>query len=75
MISFLECVFKKTMARQWWQARNAGVRYGIARVKALIYAEIKVLKVKSDDDGTRQRINELMFILAQIKKVEDYENK
>lgn len=75
MINFLERVFKKSMATYWWQARRTGKRYALNSVKALIYAEIKVLNKNASDNGTRQRINELMFILTQIKKVEGNEYK
>jgi hypothetical protein len=75
MINFLERVFKKSMSTYWWQARRTGKRYAINSIKALIYAEIKVLTRNAKDDGTRQRINELMFILTQIKKVEGHDYK
>ena len=75
MINFLERVFKKTMATYWWQARRTGKSYAINSIKALIYSEIKVLNKNSKDDGTKQRINELMFILTQIKKVEGHDYK
>lgn len=75
MINFLERVFKKSMSTYWWQARRTGKRYAINSIKALIYAEIKVLSKNAKDDGTRQRINELMFILTQIKKVEGHDYK
>jgi hypothetical protein len=75
MINFLERVFKKSMSTYWWQARRTGKRYAINSIKALIYAEIKVLTKNAKDDGTRQRINELMFILTQIKKVEGHDYK
>lgn len=75
MINFLERVFKKSMATYWWQARRTGKRYALNSVKALIYAEIKVLNKNASDNGTRQRINELMFILTQIKKVEGNDYK
>lgn len=73
MINVLERLFKKTMSAYWWQARRTGKRYAINSIKALIYAEIKVLSKNVKDDGTRQRINELQFILTQIKKVEAHD--
>jgi hypothetical protein len=73
MINVLERLFKKTMSAYWWQARRTGKRYAINSIKALIYAEIKVLSKNVKDDGTKQRINELMFILTQIKKVEGHD--
>jgi hypothetical protein len=75
MINFLERVFKKTMSAYWWQARRTGKRYALNSVKALIYAEIRVLNKNASDDGTKQRINELLFILGQIKKVEGNDYK
>jgi len=75
MINLLERVFRRTMARYWWQARNAGVRYGIARVQALIHAEIKSITKHGESQGTDIRVSELQYILVQIQKVLDYENK
>jgi len=75
MINFLERAFKKTMATYWWQARATGKRYALNSVKALIHAEIKVLNKNATDNATKQRINELLFILSQIRRVEDNEYK
>jgi hypothetical protein len=75
MINFLERIFKKTMATYWWQARRTGKRYALNSVKALIHTEIRVLNRNATDDGTKQRINELLFILSQIKKVENHDYK
>jgi hypothetical protein len=75
MINFLERVFKKTMRTYWWEARRTGKRYALDSVKALIYAEIRVLNKNATDNATKQRINELLFILTQIKKVENNEHR
>jgi hypothetical protein len=75
MIDLLERVFRRTMARYWWQARNTGVRYGIARVQAVIHAEIKSLSKREKTTATDLRINELDYVLYQIDKVIDHENK
>lgn len=75
IINWLERIFRRTMRKYWWNARTTGVRFGVLSVQALIHAEIKVLSKGKQDDGTRQRINELMFILAQTKKIAQWREK
>lgn len=82
MINLLERLFRRTMARYWWQARNTGVRYGIARVQAIIHSEIKSLRkhdqASKSDTATHAiglRINELDYLLYQIEKVVEHENR
>lgn len=75
MINLLERLFRRTMARYWWQARNTGVNYGIARVQALIHAEIKSLRKHEKTTATDLRINELDYVLYRIEKVVEHENK
>lgn len=67
MIEFLERIFPKTMRRYWYGARDTGYRHGMNTVTAFIHAEIKVLS-KTDNRESRNRINELMYVLAKIKQ-------
>ena len=57
------------MRSYWYGARRTGRTAGINEVKALIHAEIKILEKARDDRDAKQRILELCFILAQIKKL------
>jgi len=75
MINLLERLFRRTMAKYWWQARNTGVNYGIARVQAVIHAEIKSLQKHEETTAIGLRINELDYILWQIQKVVEHENR
>jgi hypothetical protein len=68
MIRFLETLFPKTMRNFWFQARRTGRIAGINEVIALIYAEIGVLSKSKSDPKTKERISELVFILASLKK-------
>jgi len=70
MIRFLEILFPKTMRKFWFQARRTGRVAGINEAIALIYAELGVLSAsKSKSDvKTQERISELVFILASLKK-------
>jgi hypothetical protein len=70
MIRLLETLFPKTMRKFWFQARKTGRTAGINEAIALIYAEIRVLSAsKSKSDvKTQERISELVFILASLKK-------
>ena len=69
MIEVLEFLFRNTMRTYWYSARYTGRSAGINEVRALIHAEIKVLQANKDDKATQQRIAELVFILAQTKKL------
>jgi hypothetical protein len=69
MIRLFETLFSKTMRSYWYGARRTGRTAGINEVKALIHAEIKILEKARDDRDAKQRILELCFILAQIKKL------
>jgi len=70
MIRVLEILFPKTMRNFWFQARRTGRVAGINEAIALIYAELGVLSAsKSKSDvKTQERISELVFILASLKK-------
>ena len=75
MISFLEKMFSRTMRTYWYSARYTGRQAGINEVRALIHSEIRVLTVQNKkvmDKDTVQRISELHFILAQMKKLTAY---
>jgi hypothetical protein len=75
MIEFLEFVFRKTMRTYWYSARFTGRSAGINEMRALIHSEIKMLtknNVKMHDRDTAQRINELLYILSESKKLTNY---
>jgi len=75
MIEFLEFVFRKTMRTYWYSARFTGRSAGINEMRSLIHAEIKKLQQASSkptDKATTQRILELLFILAESKKLTSY---
>lgn len=75
MIEFLEFVFRKTMRTYWYSARFTGRSAGIHEMRALIHAEIKKLQqanVKPKDKATVERINELLFILSESRKLTNY---
>jgi hypothetical protein len=57
------------MRQFWFQARRTGRVAGINEAIALIYAELGVLSASSKSDvKTQERISELVFILASLKK-------
>ena len=75
MIEFLEFVFRRTMRTYWYSARYTGRSAGINEVRALIYAEIKVLQSPNDKPRSKaeiERINELLFILSQMSELTSY---
>lgn len=75
MIEFLEFLFRKTMRTYWYSARYTGRSAGINEMRALIYAEIKKLQKASSkpaNKATTERILELLFILAESKKLTSY---
>jgi len=75
MIEFLEFVFRKTMRTYWYSARYTGRSSGINEMRALIHAEIKKLQTPPDQRITRaqvERINELLFILSESRKLTNY---
>ena len=75
MIEFLEFVFRKTMRTYWYSARYTGRSAGINEMRMLIYAEIKKLQRASSkpmNKATAERINELLFILSESKKLTIY---
>ena len=69
MVDFLEKLFPKTMRKYWYGARRTGRNAGISEAIALIYAEVKVLSVTKDQPKTQERLSELHFILASLKKL------
>jgi len=75
MIEFLEFVFRKTMRTYWYSARFTGRSSGINEMRSLIHAEIKKLQNASSkpmNKATTERINELLFILSESKKLTNY---
>jgi len=75
MIEFLEFVFRKTMRTYWYSARYTGRSAGVNEMRALIHAEIKKLQhgsTKPMNRATTERINELLFILSESKKLTNY---
>ena len=75
MIEFLEFVFRKTMRTYWYSARFTGRSSGINEMRSLIHAEIKKLQKASSkpmNKATTERINELLFILSESKKLTNY---
>ena len=75
MIEFLEFVFRKTMRTYWYSARFTGRSSGINEMRSLIHAEIKKLQKASSkpmNKATSERINELLFILSESKKLTNY---
>ena len=75
MIEFLEFVFRKTMRTYWYSARFTGRSSGINEMRSLIHAEIKKLQKASSkpmNKATVERINELLFILSESKKLTNY---
>ena len=75
MIEFLEFVFRKTMRTYWYSARLTGRSAGVNEFRALIHAEIKKLQhgsTKPLNRATTERINELLFILSESKKLTNY---
>jgi hypothetical protein len=75
MIEFLEFVFRKTMRTYWYSARFTGRSSGINEMRSLIHAEIKKLQhgsTKPMNKATTERINELLFILSESRKLTNY---
>jgi len=75
MIEFLEFVFRKTMRTYWYSARFTGRSSGINEMRSLIHAEIKKLQTPNDKPRTKaevERINELLFILSESRKLTNY---
>lgn len=75
MIEFLEFVFRKTMRTYWYSARYTGRSAGVNEMRALIHAEIKKLQhasTKPMNRATTERINELLYILSESKKLTNY---
>jgi hypothetical protein len=75
MIEFLEFVFRKTMRTYWYSARYTGRNSGINEFRALIHAEIKKLQSPNDKPRSKaeiERINELLFILSESRKLTNY---
>jgi hypothetical protein len=75
MIEFLEFVFRKTMRTYWYSARYTGRSSGINEMRALIHAEIKKLQTPNGKPRSKaevERINELLFILSESKKLTNY---
>ena len=77
MISFLEFMFRRTMRTYWYSARFTGRSAGINEMRSLIHAEIKKLQSPNDKPRSKaeiERINELLFILSESRKLTNYVN-
>lgn len=69
MVHFLEKWFPKTMRNYWYSARRTGRVGGINEAIAIIYSELKVLSVTKSNPKSQERMSELVFILANLKKL------
>jgi hypothetical protein len=65
------------MRTYWYSARFTGRSAGINEMRSLIHAEIKKLQSPNDKPRSKaeiERINELLFILSESRKLTNYVN-